>query len=391
MPQVGPPGDSLLHQLVAPGTTTPSPAGLQGDGQHHGGADVFPLLLQEPVFSGVATANDHFPHEINEPFLPRLPIRVIGRVHPGPRMLLLRPQVGGRHRDRAQAGGGTQLALHHPPRGGLRRRSPRTGSASWSAWAAWTSTTSSSTASASPTRTSAKTAKAGASISWCPASNMLMFNVTCKIRKILRRGDQRLPWARTPPHTGSVNLLSEMKYARKVYREMYGEELPAKTLFRHGDRQPRQGLPHAGAGSGILEPGKSADLLVLRAEPRRPLREPWPGRNLADIRLRDAGGTVPCLVEDSLAEPSEGMPVQGLRRQVRGRPGGLCPRRPRGAVPARSARPIGFDKKLDYLPFERVMPENSALTSVECAAVHYTGYRSAAPTARVGAEKRCRR
>ena len=35
------------------------------------------LSAYKNLFSGVVTANDHFPHEWNEPFIPRLPIRVI--------------------------------------------------------------------------------------------------------------------------------------------------------------------------------------------------------------------------------------------------------------------------------------------------------------------------
>ena len=35
------------------------------------------LSAYKNIFSGVVTANDHFPHEWNEPFIPRLPMRVI--------------------------------------------------------------------------------------------------------------------------------------------------------------------------------------------------------------------------------------------------------------------------------------------------------------------------
>jgi 5-methylthioadenosine/S-adenosylhomocysteine deaminase len=75
-----------------------------------------------------------------------------------------------------------------------------------------------------------KVKRAGASVAWCPASNYFMFNLTCKMRKLLRAG-VNVALGTDSTHTGSVNLLAEMKFARRVYREIYGEELPAKTLF----------------------------------------------------------------------------------------------------------------------------------------------------------------
>ncbi len=54
------------------------------------------LSAYKNLFSGVVTANDHFPHEWNEPFIPRLPMRRHQQLHPRARMLLLRSEVGGR-------------------------------------------------------------------------------------------------------------------------------------------------------------------------------------------------------------------------------------------------------------------------------------------------------
>ena len=42
------------------------------------------LSAYKNMFSGVVTANDHFPHEWNEPFIPRLPMRAHPQLYPRP-------------------------------------------------------------------------------------------------------------------------------------------------------------------------------------------------------------------------------------------------------------------------------------------------------------------
>ncbi|MCL2478361.1 MAG: amidohydrolase family protein, partial [Treponema sp.] len=75
-----------------------------------------------------------------------------------------------------------------------------------------------------------KTARAGASVSWCGFSNMFMFNVTAKIRPMIKAG-VNITIGTDSSATGSANLLDEMKYDRRLYRQMYGEDLDAKKIF----------------------------------------------------------------------------------------------------------------------------------------------------------------
>ncbi len=72
-----------------------------------------------------------------------------------------------------------------------------------------------------------KVGKAGAHVAWCANSNIFMFNVTCKIRKMLEAGIN-VSIGTDSTATGSVNLLEEMRYDRETYRSMYGEDIAAR-------------------------------------------------------------------------------------------------------------------------------------------------------------------
>ena len=75
LPRVGPPPGGVLPELVVLGQ---GPEGLRRGQDRAPKTTVeqrYFLSAYKNLFSGVVTANDHFPHEWNEPFLPRLPIR----------------------------------------------------------------------------------------------------------------------------------------------------------------------------------------------------------------------------------------------------------------------------------------------------------------------------
>lgn len=192
-----------------------------------------------------------------------------------------------------------------------------------------------------------KVARAGASISWCAASNLFMFNVTCKIRKFLRAGIN-CTIGTDSTHTGSYNLLAEMKFARETYRNMYGEELPAKKLFEMVTRNSARAF-WMEETLGTLEEGKLADIMVLKK------RVDDPFENLAQAEMKDIelltmagkpmygemrfaelfGGTLP--------EDYSTIKVGGRSMFIVGDPAKLY---------AEIRRKVGFKKVLDYLPFE---------------------------------------
>jgi cytosine/adenosine deaminase-related metal-dependent hydrolase len=192
-----------------------------------------------------------------------------------------------------------------------------------------------------------KVAKAGASVSWCGFSNMFMFNVTAKIRKMLKAG-VNVTIGTDSSATGSANLLAEIKYDRELYRKLYGEDLPPKTIFDMVTINAARAF-WLEDKIGTLEEGKLADILVVKG------CKDDPYENLASISM-----------EDIELLTMEGKPIYGEMRFldllggelprdytvitvgnrsmfVKGDPAGLY---------KNARREIGFKKALDFLPFE---------------------------------------
>lgn len=301
------------------------------------------LSAYKNLFSGVATVNDHFPHEINDPYIPFLPIRVIKEYALAHECSSYDLKWGkGVEIEHAQAVKNDWPFITHLEEGFdaeaqdgvgvLERLGCLTEHDLFIHCIGFSD------------EDIAKTAKAGASVSWCPASNLFMFNVTCKIRKLLKAG-VNVAIGTDSTHTGSINLLAEMQFARAVYRRLYGEDLPAQTLFQMVTANPAKAF-RIYDKTGTLEAGKRADVLILKA------RHDDPYENLAqakmdDIEFLSIDGR-PVYADERFWELMPGPKHEEVKvgrrmMRVKGSPLSLY----------RSVRKaVGFDKKLDYLPFE---------------------------------------
>ena len=192
-----------------------------------------------------------------------------------------------------------------------------------------------------------KIAKAGASVSWCGFSNKFMFNVTAKVRKLLKAG-VNVTIGTDSSATGSANLLAELKYDRELYRSIYGEDLPAKQIFEMVTRNAAKAF-WLDDRTGTLDEGKWGDILVLRARNYDPY-ENLVNSGMEDIELLTLEGT-PIYGELRFLDIFGGklpagytqIEVAGRAMFVKGDPAGLY---------AEVRRKIGFKKELDYLPFD---------------------------------------
>ncbi len=308
--------------------------------------ELYYLSAYKNLFSGVVTVNDHFPHELNKELLPLLPIRAFQEyclAHECSSFDLKWGEGIEIEHERAKKNDWpfiTHLEEGFDPESqdgvGVLQRLGRLDDRCLLIHCIGFSE-----------EDIAAVSAAGASVSWCPASNKFMFNVTCKIRKLLHSG-VNVAIGTDSTHTGSVNLLAEMKYARKVYRDMYGEDLPAKTLFDMVTRNPAKAFRMEGR-IGTLDTGKLADILVLSA------RCDDPYENLAQASMEDIELLVmegrPLygetrfleLLGASLPEGYGTVRVGGRDMFVVGDPAALY---------AEVRRKVGFAKHLDYLPFE---------------------------------------
>jgi len=202
-----------------------------------------------------------------------------------------------------------------------------------------------------------KVAKAGASVSWCGFSNMFMFNVTAKVRKMLKAG-VNVTIGTDSSASGSANLLAELKYDRELYRSMYGEDLPAKKIFEMITYNAAKAFWMEDR-IGTLDEGKLGDILILKA------RHDDPYENLVNASMKDIeflalagapiygetrfmdifGGALPAgkLPGGKLPLGYSQIKVSGRDMFVKGDPSGLY---------TYIRGKIGFKKKLDYLPFD---------------------------------------
>ncbi len=308
---------------------------------------MYQLGSYKNLFSGVATVNDHFPHEINDPYISKLPIRVIKEYTLAHECSSFDLKWGdGIDIEHARALEKDWPFITHLEEGfdpestdgvGVLERHKALDDHALLIHCIGFSDAD-----------IAKVAKAGASVSWCPGSNMFMFNVTCKIRKLLEAG-VNVAFGTDSTHTGTPNLLAEIKYGRELYRSMYGEDLPAKTIFDMVTVNSARAFRMQDR-VGTLENGKFADVLVVRA------RHDDPYENLVRATPEDIlflsveGEPVLAAVEyagalgaDDPPAGYEAVTIDGRRTLVKGAPLDLY----------RTVRKlVGFDKKLEYLPFE---------------------------------------
>lgn len=307
--------------------------------------EMYQLSAYKNLFSGVATVNDHFPHEFNEPFIPSLPIRVIREytlahecssfdlkwgegIQIEHRRAVERGYPFITHLEEgfdAESQQGVEILDHL---GCLDDHDVLIHCIGFS------------------DEDIRRVGAAGATVAWCPASNLFMFNVTCKVRKLLAAG-VNLTIGTDSTHTGSVNLLEEMRLARSTYRRLYGEDLAPRLVAEMVTANPAKAFRlHSRTGS--IAAGKLADLLVLR--PRR--EDPYEAllaAQIEDIELLLLEGT-PILGAAEHEElfalrqcPYTRVGVRGRAMCVKGDPAGLL---------SQVRRAVGFKKVLDYLPLD---------------------------------------
>jgi len=309
--------------------------------------ELYLLSSYKCIFSGVTTVNDHFPQAINEKILPTLPIRAIleyGLAHEATSYdLKWGDGVVEEHKKAVKnkwpfithlCEGFDEESMHSlatlEKLGVLDSHCLLVHCIAMS------------------DDDIKKVAKAGASVSICPTSNMLMFNVTSKIRKMIKSG-LNLTLGTDSSASGSANLLEEIRNLRKLYRNMYGKDLEPKKIFEMVTINAAKAFWMQDK-IGSLDEGKLADIMVLKA------KKDDPYENLASASM-----------EDIQLLTLEGKPIYGEMRFLDIFPGSKIPegyteivvgKRPMfvigdpAALYSEIRRRTGFKKVLDFLPFE---------------------------------------
>ena len=303
------------------------------------------LSAYKNIFSGVVTANDHFPHEWNEPFIPRLPMLLVRNYTLSHACSSFDLKWGdGFEIEHARAVKNDFPFITHLEEG----FDPETqaGIETLETAGCLDEHTVMIHCIGFSDEDIQKVRRAGAHVSWCANSNIFMFNVTCKIKKMLDAG-VNVAIGTDSTATGSINLLEEMRYDRDVYRRMYGEDLPAKTIVNMVTVNPAKAF-RIHKETGTLSEGRLADVLVIRQEKD----DPW--ESLVAARTEDIellvqdgspvfGGAASEELFAGRGVPYAKVAIRGRQMLVRGDPAGLM-------ESVRKA--VGFRKVLDFMPLD---------------------------------------
>ncbi|MCL2801751.1 MAG: amidohydrolase family protein [Treponema sp.] len=309
--------------------------------------DLYALSGYKCLFSGVTTVNDHFPHQLNSQILPTLPIRAFqeyGLAHECSSYDLkwgdgIKIEHEGAKKNKWPfithlSEGFDKEAMHSVEM--LEKLRVLDSNCLLIHCIAFSD------------EDIKKVAKAGASVSWCGFSNMFMFNVTAKIRKMLKAGIN-LTIGTDSSATGSANLLAELKYDRDLYRKLYGEDLPAKTIFEMVTVNAAKAF-WMQERIGSLKDGMLGDIMVLKANENCPY-ENLVNAGMKDIELLILAGKpifgemrfLDIFRKNELPEGYTKIKVGDRVMFVKGDPAGLY---------REVRKKVGFKKELDYLPFE---------------------------------------
>jgi len=307
--------------------------------------DRYELSAYKNIFSGVVTANDHFGHEFNEPFIPRMPMRLIGNYTLAHECSSFDLKWGdGIEIEHARARKGNIPFITHLEEG-FDEETQR-GIEILEELGCLDDHDVFIHCIGFSDEDIQKTRRAGASVGWCPASNMFMFNVTCKVKKMLEAG-VNVAIGTDSAATGSVNLLEEMRFARETWRRMYGEDLAARTIVGMVTTNPAKAF-RMQKDTGSLAEGKLADILVVRDSRGDPC-ESLVNARPEDIELLVMEGS-PILGAAAHEELFASRGVQSTRVRVRGKD--MLVSGDPGALMEKVRAAVGFRKVLDFMPLD---------------------------------------
>jgi len=190
-----------------------------------------------------------------------------------------------------------------------------------------------------------KIKSAGASVVWCADSNMFMFNQTTDIQMLL---DKKINVAigTDSPMSGGLNLLYEMKFDKKLYEKLYGEELSDNQILKMVTENPAKAFNlHQ---NGHIKEGFNADLTIFKDKGGSP-ENSVVNAELEDVMLVIIDGK-PVYGDEDFSELFDAMNIsyqnvtlKGVKKIVIGDPVGLL---------RRISRAVGFKKEFEFLPIE---------------------------------------
>lgn len=186
----------------------------------------------------------------------------------------------------------------------------------------------------------------GASLVWCPDSNMYIIGRTADIPLLLRKG-VNIALGTDSSMSGSQSMFEGLRSAKEAYREMTGKSMGDQLLFSLISKNASRGLL-VEKEAGRVAPGGWGDVLVMD-----PVAED-PYRSLADstaenIYLLVCRG-LPVLMDAKIAGQVKKPPLPYTRVKLNGKEMLVAgdPFKPIQEI----SEILGYKKKFDFLPFD---------------------------------------
>ena len=107
-----------------------------------------------------------------------------------------------------------------------------------------------------------------ASLVWCPSSNIFLINATAPIDYALKK-DVNVVVGTDSALIGSINLLDEIKYADKLYQNLWKERLEPQNLVKMITTNAAKALK-IDKQVGSLEAGMLADIIIIPCDENHP-------------------------------------------------------------------------------------------------------------------------
>jgi cytosine/adenosine deaminase-related metal-dependent hydrolase len=171
-----------------------------------------------------------------------------------------------------------------------------------------------------------------------------MFGKTAKIKEILEAGINT-SIGTDSPSSGEINILEEMRFAKRTYREIYREELDDKLIVEMITRNPAKAF-RMQEKVGSIARGLFSDLLVVSGDGKNPYAA-LVNAGMGDIALvlmegKPIYGDVEYgeIFQDMGSDYTE-VVIEGKNKYIIGDP---------KAIMKKLRKTVGFHKELPFLP-----------------------------------------
>lgn len=224
--------------------------------------DLYYIGAYRNLLSGVLAVSDHIPHVVNEPFIDRMPIRILREYSLAHEVSNFDLNWGeGVEVEYKKAVENDEPFITHIEEG-FDEESVRGIEYLLNMSALDEHTVLIHGIALSDADISA-IAEKKAHLVWCPTSNFYMFERTMRIKEVLEAGIN-VSLGTDSPMSGSENILEEIRFAKKIYYEMYQEELPNSLILKMVTCNPAKALRMWDMGT--IEPKKKAHFIAMRSK-----------------------------------------------------------------------------------------------------------------------------